>query len=303
MRTGWLLLGILALGCEAQGVDAPTTSTQSVNQAAVDQVAPLADAIAARLLARIDASRLALGPLEPVEAAPAFDERAALAALHDATGGEFKVEWFESSWQASDGSYQALLDARSGRLSVTGPEAYDAGLKPVSDDELLERGTALLRGFAPDLPKELVLKHLGGTLRYVADDVPAEKQNSEERLGSKVFAIRELGGLPVAGNRLVASYLNDSRLMGVRGVWPAIDLARSRLRSDMRQDEVVAKAVALLVEHGVNPDREEPIVLESFYELRPDANGWVAVLRASALVVSYNGEDEPGRRERHDFDI
>jgi hypothetical protein len=305
MRSSWLLLGLLGVGCAAREVDAPVETEPVAQQVAELDVAPAAEEARARLAQRLDARGLALGPREPVEHAAAWDQERALAALRGATGRAFQAGWSESEWIADDGEYRAAVDARSGRVRVRGLDAYDARLAHAPDDVIRARGAALLAGFATDLPRpqDLIVKHLGGTTRSLEPDVPDEAQNVDERMGSKVFAFRKLGGLPVANNRLVASYLNDGRLLGVRGRWPAIDLERSRLRSDMRADEVVERALGLLVERGVNPHRPEPIVLESFYELRPEGSGWVAVLRASALVVSYNAEGEPGRRERHDFDL
>jgi hypothetical protein len=303
MRTGLLLCTlVLGVGCEARDVDAPVAQkpvAQTV--AALDEHA----ALAAKLATRIDASRLALGPLQAVEHAPPFEEGRALAALREATGRDFEADSSNpAEWSASDGQYRATLEPGSGRVHVRGGDAYDAALAHAPDEVFEARAAALLRGFAPDLPRELHVKHLGSTTRtIVEDDVPVDDQNKLERMGSKVYALRTLGGLPVAGNRLVASYRNDGQLVGVRGRWPEIDVGRSKLHSEMRPEDVVGRAADVLASRGVNPDREEPIVLESFYELRPDASGWVAVLRASAVVVTHNAEGEQGRRERHDFDI
>jgi hypothetical protein len=295
MRTA-LVLAMLCTSCAARDVDAPDVEKATERRSAL---AGEAEADVDKLRARIDSSQLRLEPVEPVEPAAEFDEADALAALRRATGAEFRVEAGDGVWRASDGEYTATLETRSGRWNIEGGTGYDSRLSRQEDAAFLDQAAALLGGLASDVPRELDLKHLGGSTRVEGGPV----QDESERLGSKVFALRKLGGLPVAGNRLVASYRNDGRLHAVRGLWPTIDVERSRLRSELSAEQVVDRALEQLVAHHVNPDRKEAIVLESFYELRPEGERWVAVLRAAALVTTYGHEGEPGRRERHDFDI
>jgi hypothetical protein len=293
-RLLWAIV-ILSTGCAADEVARPAHEQRAQAQALDTRTAR------DKLRARIDTSALALGPMEAVGEADPFVEDRALAGLADATGGKYAGGWEGSVWQASNDVYKASFDRGSGNLLITGPESYARGLEHATDDVLNKQGTALLGSFVADLDTAYVeVKHLGSTMKALEGDEPAE---ATERVGSKVFAFRKLGGLRVAGNRLIASYRTDGKLRVARGLWPHIDVAHSRLNALVDRAEAVERALDLLLEHNVNPDRQDPIALESFYELRQGETGWVAVLRAAALVTAYGNDEQPGRRERHDFDL
>jgi hypothetical protein len=252
------------------------------------------------LRARLDDSRLFLEPIENPTQATAFDPEAALAAMSDVAEQSFRAEASGSRWRASSDSYVATFDRESGRFELSGTPDYQFGLVHADDALFYERARTLLSGLAPDVSEQAFdLEHLGASTRTLGDPVI----QTDERMGSKVFVLRSLGGLRVAGNRLVASFATDGRLVSARGLWPTIDLAHSQLDAALTLDEARERALDLLVAHGVNPNRTDPIVLESFYQLEPGPEGMVARIRAAALVVSYNHEEQPGRRERHEFEL
>lgn len=297
MRRWFVIAGIACAGCDASE---PKTEASGVAEEPA-QLAVQKDATQRareRIAARMDASGLALGPREDVTEALPFDVERIVEALTQATGSKLEAQWADPVLSAQAEGISFTFDAATGHVLFETALSYVDGLERATDAWFQDEASRLFAGLVGE-SSEVTVKHLAATSRDLATGTLTESG----RLGTKVFAFRKLGGIPVAGNRLVASYLTDGRLKTVRGLWPRINLARSRLSSELSVDEVVARAADLLVEHRVNPDREEPIVLESFYELRPDAEGWVAVLRAAALVVTYGHENEPGRRERHDFDL
>lgn len=297
MHVRTLLTSALLLSCASEQNHAMNTPTPEPELAQAELEEGPARA---RLAQRLDDTGFALGPLENVAQALEFDAASVLDGLSRVTGEAFEAEASGVAWRATSASYSAEFDAARGQFAVTGTREYQRGL-PVAADELFsERTLTLLSGIASDVADHaLDLKHLGATTRELGEQVG----ESDVRVGSKVFVVRRLGGLRVAGNRLVASFATDGTLVGVRGLWPSIDLAHSRLSSSLGLDEARERALDLLLLDGVNPEHDEPIVLESFYRLDVSEHGVVASLRGAALVTSYNNDGLPGRRERHEFDL
>lgn len=301
MRIQSLLLAIWITGCAAKGIDVDPQETRTAPSERVTSTKSVAlDDERSGLLARLDASGLQLGPVTTVSSSAAFDTQIASAAFAEATGSTFTTEWAGPRFHLASETHQAFYDIESGLLSVADTADYELGLAHAPDAQFLAGATALFTAIAADASEaEIDLKHLGTTAR----EVGASSNSAEARLGTKVFAMRRLGGLRVAGNRMVASYKTDGTLRTMRGLWPAIDLAHSQLTSTLTQTQAVARAVDTLIEVGARGDGTEPIVLESFYELRPGGTGLIAVLRGSAIRQSVNGEGMAGRIQRHDFDL
>jgi len=301
MRIQSLLLGVWMMGCTAKELDADHHET---SRAPDERVASSTSAALGEdrtgFMARLDASGLKLGPVTPVSPPAAFDAQVASAAFAEATGSTYAMEWAGSRFNLASETHQAFYDLESGQLGAADTSDYELGLAHAPDAQFLAGATALFTALAADASEaEIDLKHLGTTAR----EVGASSNSAEARLGTKVFAMRRLGGLRVAGNRMVASYKTDGTLRTMRGLWPAIDLAHSQLTSTLTQTQAVERAIDTLIEAGAPADGTEPIVLESFYELRPGGTGLIAVLRGSALRQSVNGEGAPGRTQRHDFDL
>lgn len=301
MRIQILLLGVWVMGCAAKEIDA---DHQETRPASSERVASTTSAALGEdrmgLISRLDVSRLRLGPVTAVSPSAAFDTQIVSAAFSEATGSTFATEWAGPRFNLASETHQAFYDIESGQLSVADTADYESGLAHAPDAQFLAGATALFTAIAADASEaEIDLKHLGTTAR----EVGASSNTAEARLGTKVFAMRRLGGLRVAGNRMVASYKTDGTLRTMRGLWPAIDLAHSQLTSTLTQAQAVERAIDTLIEAGARGNGNEPIVLESFYELRPGASGLIAVLRGSAIRQSVNGEGMPGRIQRHDFDL
>jgi hypothetical protein len=292
MQFRWIAMSLTLL-CACAAADQPQGQASHA-QAALD------DSAREQLRARLEPSRLHLGPLESVAEASEFEQGAALSGLVGVAGQSFDSQMAGTLWKATSERYRASFDTLSGRFDLEGGADYQRGLAHAPDDLFHERARALLSGLAGDVPGHTFeLKHLGATTRVLGSEVT----QSDARIGSKVFVLRRLGGLRVAGNRLVASFATDGTLVDARGLWPHIDVAHSQLSAQLSAAEASERALDLLLEHGVEPQRSEPIVLESFYQLEPGPEGMVARLRAAALVIAYNHEQQPGRRERHEFDL
>ena len=292
MKFRWLWVSTLFLSCTTGGQEPRAVPAQATEA--------LEDTARERLRARLDDARFQLGPTANVAEAAEFDASTALQGLRAVTEQELESEVAGSTWRASGASYSASFELVSGRFMLSGRREYQAGLAHAADDVLYERARTLLSGLASDVADHaLDLKHLGATTRLLGDEV----EQVDERIGSKVFVIRRLGGLRVAGNRLVASFATDGTVIEARGIWPRVDVANSQLSSTLALEDAKERALDVLVAHGVNPNRAEPIVLESFYQLEPGPEGMVARLRGAALVTSYNHEEQPGRRERHEFEL
>jgi len=306
MRIQTVLLGIWITSCAAPETDGGngTVSGDGSEDKVIFSSAPITEAeeAAARdaLLSRIDATHLRLAPMGNVEQSAGFDAQAVEAALETATGSSLQTEWAGTRWMASGATHQASYDVATGELLIADAATYERALSHAPDAQFLAHATALFGGLAQDSIDALVdLKHLGVTERDFAEP----NSNVETRIGTKVFAMRRLGGLRVAGNRMVASYKTDGTLRTVRGRWPSIDLAHSTLSSNLSQAEVVQKAIDTLIAAEVRSEGQDPIRLESFYELREGTTGWIAVLRAAAINQTLGSNGEPGRIERHDFDL
>ena len=303
MRIYGMFLGSLLASCAVEGPDS-LQAVEGQHRAELIEAASSPEALAeARglLSARIDTSRLNLSPAADVTAPAVFDGSVVTNALQAATGSLFVASWAGPKWNASSETHQVSLDMESGAVLIADAGEYERGLAQADDATFLANASALFNAIAPDAAAALLeVKHLGGTTQQMQ----GEPQPQDARLGSKVFAFRTLGGLRVAGNRMVASYKTDGTLRTVRGLWPAIDLDNSQLSSALSQGQVVERALEVLLAANVRRTGDDVIELESFYELRTNASGQrVAMLRASALVQTFGPDGAAGRVERHDFDI
>ena len=259
------------------------------------------DAQRAELRARIDDERLILIPSAIDTQVDGFDADKAAQALTQATQSTYQVQWQGALWGAASETHQVSFDTETGVLSIADTGDYEPGLSHAPDTQVLAHATELFEALAADTANAAIeIKHLGVTNRQVGDP----NSNVDERIGSKVFALRRLNGLRVAGSRMVASYKTDGTLRTVRGLWPTIDLSHSKLASELSRNEAIELALSTLLRDGVQMRGDDRISLETFYELRrdPALGTWVAVLRAAATNQTY-GPDGPSRIERHDFDL
>lgn len=299
---GLLVSAVLASCAAADPVVGPEEDGQS--QTALEATEQLTDSLAQSrtlLIGRIDTGRLHLQPLTEIRPGQAFDSDALSAAMQAATGHVLEGGWNGTTFAASSALHEVTFDEQTGSLLIADTGNYEMGLTHATDEVFLATTQSLFNAVASDTSEALTeVKHLGATAREIGSDgepVPA-------RIGTKVFAFRTLGGLRVAGNRLVASYKTDGTLRTVRGLWPAIDLERSKLRSTLSVDEVVTRALDVLIAANARVLGDDPIAIETFYELQRTEDGeHVAVLRASALVQTLGPDGTPGRGARHDFDI
>jgi hypothetical protein len=285
---------VFVWSCAAERGDSQQTAAPVVQ--ALEEAAEVRETLRARL----DTSRLLLAPVRALDERDAFDGARALAGLEQVTGQSLEAQTSGSTWHAEGGDYSVSFDARSGALSLRAERSYERGLARAADAQLEELARTLLTGFASSVSKQTShLQHLGSTTRVLGEDEPP----SDERLGSKVFVIRRLGGIRVAGSRLVVSFATDGRLVSARGLWPAIELRDSQLTSSLSLEQASERALDVLLANGVNAEREDPIYLETFYQLEPAAEHSVVRLRAAAIVTAYDHEETPGRRVRHEFDL
>lgn len=295
----WFCL-ILCIGCAAEeDSSSPSSDESEVDLNPAELAEESLDERRALFAARLDPSELALGPLTPVEAAVPFDESKVLEALSQATGASFTAQREGGRWSASSETHDVEIDLEDGTIDVASEEGYIRDLKHAPDAMFETSAKALFSAIASDTSEANVrLMHLGATTRVIATGA-----QTDARIGTKVFAIRRLGGLRVANSRMVASFNTDGKLRAVRGRWPEINLKDSKLTSSLTQDQVLERALNVLADSKVTADDREPIRLESFYELQKTEAGTIAVLRAAVLVRTRNAEGELGRGERHDFDL
>lgn len=111
-------------------------------------------------------------------------------------------------------------------------------------------------------------------------------------VGKAAFVTREIGGIPVRGNRFHVTVTPQGELDRVKGRWTPIDYAHSVLTAGITEKEVVARAVTELAEVGVDVDRAPQITIGTAYRIVEDpAHGEIVIITGFA---SANYHAEPG---------
>jgi hypothetical protein len=116
-------------------------------------------------------------------------------------------------------------------------------------------------------------------------------------VGKAAFVTRELGGIPVYGNRFHVTVTPQGELDRVKGRWTPIDYAHSVLTAGISEEEVVARAVSALAGAEIDVERSPEIAIRTAYRVEKDAtHGEIVVLKGFATAIYHPepsfGDDE-----------
>lgn len=205
---------------------------------------------------------------------PDLDIASALAAADADPGGRAISEETEILLGRERGTF-IFRDLRKYSAQADGGETTTDGLEA--------RTKVLLQTLDPETAQEQVYE----TRKIGAAGVTREGVDlGVRRVGYKVFVHRTLGGIRVAGDRLVFTFDLTGGLKKVLGRWRSLDPSRSQFtaRSAQSSGDVVAAALEALSANGVHSFDVERIVVSTEYEI----SGNVATLKG-AVTVYRNG--------------
>jgi hypothetical protein len=195
----------------------------------------------------------------------------------------------------------------TGEFLLRDLRGHDALGPALSDTEQVERhvlGLVAALGFAQ--AQALVrTTWLAAARREVSAPAGTE---TKQRVAFKSFVYRQLGGVPVDGDKLVFTYSLDGELRKVIGRWTPIDYRRSTLVSDLSLESFLERAERALVAIGVSPIGGRSIRLGTRYSTRAVADG-THVLRlvgfASVPLDAPRGDSPTGGTKItiHEFDL
>jgi len=109
-------------------------------------------------------------------------------------------------------------------------------------------------------------------------------------VGKAAFATREIGGIPVVGNRFHVTVTPQGELDRVKGRWTPIDYAHSVLSAGISEEEVVARAVTALAGAGIDVARSPEITIRTAYRIVDDATFGEIVVLAGFATANYHAE-------------
>lgn len=207
----------------------------------------------------------------------------------------------QGSSVVAESALQSLeFDPVTRTVSFTDQRPYDvATIANVTGAALEQRSASLLMALgisSQDSGKPEVVS-FGGEAKSLSGG-----DSVKQRLGTKVFYIRQIGGVRVPGHRMVFSYAKDGSLRAMRGQWPKLDIPSSKLSTTLSDASIVERALDTLILSKANAQGSSPIHLETFLVPDEGVASPAVKLRAAALLQA-EGPDGPGRGVRYEFDL
>lgn len=294
------LLGLVACAAgqdpQANGTDARVPAQISALSAARDALRSRIDIAHSAIDLRVEASEIP--PQRALDIGVFMTALAELASLEPAP---------DSVW-TGDGFSHFVIGTQTARLvpgtryvDVHDSRGYAAETaRDPSDEELTTVGTRVMDALGID-PREGRAEVV--SLGSESADASAATGTRVERVGRKVFFFRTLGGVPVAGARMVFSFAPDGSLRHIRGWWPVLDLAHSQTVSALSDAEVVERALDALIAGNAQTDSNVPITLETFLAVDEGESISTVRLRAAARTNGVDPEGNLTRGIRYEFDI
>ncbi len=119
-------------------------------------------------------------------------------------------------------------------------------------------------------------------------------------IGRKAFVYRYIGGVEVAGNKLVLTFALDGRLQKVVGTWSRVRYSNSILKSRLTTHQVRNRAADYLVNHDLlNEENRLAGAVGSHFIVTP--TGSLKLMGFVNVQTIFSGQ--PGRVESYDFEI
>lgn len=309
MKTGFFTICVLAVfGCVACNKDDQDVSSAFVD--AVSSQAELSTTDWSSLKDKLDVAgnRIIMAVDRPVGNVSYASPAQRLAALKNNVSVSTGETW---------GTENATMDKWSGETSsLKGKFFYGRNLivvrdkergyesqevKSFDETELLQESGDVLKGVI-GVDEEVIRKY---AVKLVAWDNEKGKSDAEEReVARKVFYHRGVGGVEIAGDRVVVSYAKDGSLRKILGMWRQIDWESSKLTSDKTEQDVVDMAMEEIKLSGALPDEISSFSVSTLLVPEYDESRDVYTLVLKGLV-NLRQKDNHGNvtRSQIDFEI
>jgi hypothetical protein len=130
---------------------------------------------------------------------------------------------------------------------------------------------------------------------------------SQERVETKLYIERILGGIPVAEDRLVVTFALDGTLRKVIGKWRALDGTSVRMEKAWTAAEIVERGVAAVEARGQTKRQRlapgEPLRVSTRLVPEPAGQGRWSLALAGRVGIVIHGPQGPTKPEGLDFPL
>jgi len=134
-------------------------------------------------------------------------------------------------------------------------------------------------------------------------DPALEDKVTVQPVMKKASFYREVGGIPVLGNRLTFSFTLDGRFLSASGRWPVLDYASSQVAADMQEPEFTNLMLNRVFESGISSEEAESIYLRTFYRAEKGSNGKHFLNMYGGAIVLREGIEGRDRKMEIEEDI
>lgn len=199
----------------------------------------------------------------------------------------------------------AQANSTSGEVSAWDERGYGeptmARRDTFSSKEVVAENTRRLLRSLGARDEELVVEPRSLAASTVSADGVTEEDLVVAR---KVFCRREIGGIRVLGDKIVASFTVDGQLRKVLGRWTPINYAESRLASTITEHDLVDRALNKIVDLGVTPTSTLWLKIGTGFRTDEYAPGRYRLVLVGLIDVAHdNGKGQVGMVESYDFPI
>ena len=119
----------------------------------------------------------------------------------------------------------------------------------------------------------------------------------------KVTFYREVGGIPVLGNRLTFSFTLDGEFLSISGRWTSVDYAASQVSSDLSMTEFRDRMLDRVAAMGLESGKIENIYLRTFYKTEENATGKQVLNLYGNAILAIEDASGTGRKIDVSLDI
>lgn len=156
----------------------------------------------------------------------------------------------------------------------------------VTADRLIAKATTVVESFG--LLKDETELSLHNLME--AHQSVSSVEGTTREVASKVVIVRRLGGIPVAGDRIVLTYAIDGTLVKVIGRWEPIDYENSALSSSLDDAAIIERAAERLAASGIDSERVQSLGLRIIYVRNESQRDRIELQAEVAARIEQSGD-------------